>query len=355
MTQAEHGGDIFGMSVNEQNSVLDFSVNINPLGLSPLGEEALLSGLTREIMRYPDICCRDLKQAVATNYGVSLQNILCGNGATELIYALIRVLHPPLVCVPAPCFSEYERAAVAESISVKSYALDCENGFIVKDWDMLGHLPKGSVIFAGNPNNPDGRILPKEDFLRLAAAARLCDGYLIIDESFADFIDDDISYRNYLRSNSQIMIVASATKFFAVPGLRIGFLFSSSPRLSDIKKMLPPWNVNGPVQLYLRHALEDIKYIQLSKKFLKEEGVRLRSVLETFSQMTVYPGAANFILLRLTNGKSAAWLQGKLIDKHILIRQCGNYKGLDKTFFRVAIRTREENERLLSALREIVS
>ncbi len=355
MKKEEHGGDIFGLSAVERESILDFSVNINPLGLSPRGKEALLSGLLREITRYPDIACRDLKRAVSSYCGVLPEHILCGNGATELIYALVRVLHPPAVYVPAPCFSEYARAAEAESIPVKSYALDPENGFAVKDWDALASLPKGSVIFAGNPNNPDGRILPAEDFERLSAAAQACGGHLVLDESFADFVGEDISYRNRLAENPHVMIVSSFTKFFAVPGLRIGFLFSASPRMAEIEKTLTPWNVNGPVQLYLRHALEDVEYIQMTREFLREESGRMRKELETVSGLAVYPGAANFILLRLTNGRDAAWLQEKLSGKHILIRQCGNYEGLDETWFRVAIRTREENERLLSALREILS
>ena len=354
MKKAAHGGDIFGLPKAEQEAILDFSVNINPLGLSPRGKEALLAGLTREITRYPDMYCRDLKEAVSARLGIPPKRILCGNGATELIYALVRVLHPPLVCVPAPCFSEYAKAAEAESIPVQSYALDVKNGFAIKATNEFGNLPKGTVIFAGNPNNPDGRILPKDDFMRLVAAIRLCDGYLVIDESFADFIDDDISYRKRLKNNADVLIVSSFTKFFAVPGLRIGFLFSASPRLAEIEKTLTPWNVNGPVQLYLRHALEDTAYVEASRRFLREEGARLRRKLETIPRLVVYPGAANFILLRLKNGKSAAWLQEQLTAKHILIRQCGNYEGLDNTFFRVAIRTRNENDVLLSALREIL-
>ncbi len=355
MKQAAHGGDIFGMPEAEREAILDFSVNINPLGLSPKGKEALLEGLTREVTRYPDIRCRDLKKAVAAHCGVPVKHILCGNGATELIYALVRALQPPLVCVPAPCFSEYAEAAEAALIPTRSYELDPKNGFAVKDWGALSNLPNGSVIFAGNPNNPDGRILQPEDFLRLALMARLCQGRLVIDESFADFIGDDISYRNILEKNPFVMIVSSFTKFFAVPGLRIGFLFSASPNLSEIERMLPPWNVNGPVQLYLCHALEDKEYIEATRAFLQEEGARIRSELETFPQLSVCPGAANFVLLRLRGGKSAAWLQEQLTDKHILIRQCGNYEGLNKTWFRVAIRTREDNERLLSAFREIFS
>ncbi len=350
-----HGGDIFVMDETERETFLDFSVNINPLGMSPKGRAALAEFFSRETLRYPDIECRDLKKAIAAHDGVPAEGIVCGNGATELMYALMRVLKPSAVYVPAPCFSEYARAAAAEKIPAVSYSLDKDHDFAVTNWDFLQNLPQGCVLYAGHPNNPDGRLLSETDFLRLSDAAKKAEGQFIIDESFIDFLDGNLSYRTKISEFPHVIVITSLTKFYAVPGLRIGCTFSTRETAEKVSAALCPWNVNGPVQLYIGVALSDREYIEETKKFVREESVRLRRALTSVPHIKIYPGTVNFVLLSLTNGRDAAWLQKKLLPHKIFIRQCGNYEGLDDTFFRVAVRTTEENEKLLHTLSEVLS
>ena len=355
MNQFAHGGDIFSLDETNRDRLLDFSVNINPLGMSPMGLSALSDFFSREAGRYPDIECRELKKALSDYYKIPVSCISCGNGATELMYVLMRVLRPSSVYVPDPCFSEYEKAADAENIPVYSYALDGTRNFCVKDWSFIEAIPKKSVIYAGNPNNPDGRFLVKDDFLRLAKAAARTDSWLILDESFVDFSESDVSYRSCISQNPHLIIVTSLTKFFAVPGLRIGCTFSSPEIAEKISSALYPWNVNGPVQLYIKAALSDKKYIAESRRYVQEERKRFCHMLGKISAIQLFPGTVNFILLRLTNGHDAAWLQEKLFPHGFLIRQCGNYKGLDNTYFRLAIRKQDENDKLFQVLSEILS
>lgn len=346
-----HGGDIFALPEEERERILDYSININPLGMSPRGREAMLHCFDRETTRYPDTQCRDLKEAIAAHYGVPVPGITCGNGATELMYAFIRAVMPPAVYVPAPAFSEYRFAAEAKGIPVRAFPIDPVHGFRVADESFLASMPEGSVVFLGNPNNPDGQMLETGTFFRFARATEERKGWLVIDESFIDFVGSG-SFRDYVRSHPRVIIMMSLTKFYAVPGLRIGAAFSSEEAAALLQKELYPWNVNGPVQVYMKEALQDEEYAEAARDLVESERRRMALILSGHPALQVYPSTVNFLLLRLKNGKDGAWLQERLMPFHIQIRQCGNYEGLDETFFRLAVKTEEDNDRLIEAIRK---
>ncbi len=348
-----HGGDIFALPEEEREKILDFSININPLGMSPRGKKAMLHYFDRETTRYPDTGCRDLKAAMSRRYGIAPAQITCGNGATELMYAFIRGARPSAVYVPAPAFSEYRLAAEAQGVPVRSFPLDRANHFRVSSTDFLSHIEEGAVLFLGNPNNPDGQLLESTTFFRFAKAAEEKKGWLVIDESFIDFAGEG-SCRGFLASHPQVIVMMSLTKFYAVPGLRIGAAFSSEAAAALLQKELYPWNVNGPVQLYMKEALSDENYAEETRDVVEEERRRMALILSGHPALTVYPGTVNFLLLQLRNGESAAQLQEKLTPYHIKIRECANYEGLDDSFFRVAVKRREDNDRLMDALRKVL-
>lgn len=348
-----HGGDIFALPEKERDQILDFSININPLGMSPRGKEAMLQYFDRETTRYPDTECRDLKKAIAARYGIAPSCITCGNGATELMYAFIRGVRPSEVYVPAPAFSEYRLAAEAQGIPVKSFPLDRTDHFRVSDTTFLSSIKEGAVLFLGNPNNPDGELLESTAFYRFAKAAEEKKGWLVIDESFIDFAGTG-SCRSFIASHPRVIVMMSLTKFYAVPGLRIGAAFSSEDAASLLQKELYPWNVNGPVQLYMKEALADEDYAEETRSVVEEERRRMAFLLSGHPALTVYPSTVNFLLLQLKNGKSAADLQEKLMPYHIKIRECANYEGLDDSFLRVAVKRREDNDRLMDALRKVL-
>ena len=354
LAESRHGGDIFGFDDEEQENVLDFSININPVGLSPLGKKKLLKYLETDILRYPDIKCRSLIKALSLRYNMDESFISVGNGATELMYTILRVLTPDKVYIPAPGFSEYKLSAKSVGIEAVEFPLKKSSGFSVPVSMIISRMKSHSAIYLGNPNNPDGQCLSEKSFYEIINAAQRNDSIVILDESFIDFLGDEWSYRQKCKEYKNLIIITSLTKFYAVPGLRIGCSFSYPEIACKIKDALIPWNVNGLAQRYMTYALEDKSYHEETVRYCSEERIKMLNGLSLIKEIKVCDGTVNFILCRL-NGRfsNAQELQEALLPFHILIRQCGNYTGLDKSYFRLAIRTDTENQKLLEALRKV--
>ena len=352
LKSSRHGGNVFAFSRARRNAILDFSININPLGLSPLGRKALKRYWEIETLRYPDVESRDVTAALSRSYGMEEECITLGNGATELMYTLLRIAMPDKVLIPAPSFSEYRLSAESAGCTVETFLLNHEAGFPLPLEKIRKAMAPHSLVYLGNPNNPDGRLLKREDF---NAVMDMAEGSLVvIDESFIDFVGDGFSYRKLVNSYPNLVIIMSLTKFYAVPGLRIGCAFSTPATAANLKKQLIPWNVNGPAQLYMAEAAGDKEYISRTKHFVSKERSFLQGELSSFPGLAVYPGTVNFLLLKLTGkNRDVSLLADDLLEEGILIRQCDNYEGLDQSFFRIAVRSREENEKLLNALRKV--
>lgn len=353
---ARHGGDIFGLAEEERNQIIDFSININPLGLSPKGREALSRSWEKETLRYPDVECRDLVKQLSKRYDMPENTIALGNGATELMYKLLELLRPKKVLVMAPSFSEYRLSAEAAGSPVESILLEKKNGFALPVETIRKKLTHHSLLYLGHPNNPDGQLLVKEDLLSLLKAVKETDSFLLIDESFIDFLGDGYSYRQLFRDISYGAVVMSLTKFYAVPGLRIGCAFLAPKLCETLKSTLIPWNVNGLAQLYMTAALQDDAYREDTIRYNQEERAFFAGELGKIQDIEILPGCVNFILCRLKGTfQTAADLQKALSPYGFFLRQCGNYEGLDDTYFRLAVRTKEENRTLLHAMQEVFS
>ena len=354
LKSSRHGGDVFGFSPEERNKILDFSININPLGLSPAGRKALTRYWEVETLRYPDVEERDVKEALSKAYGMDKDTMSLGNGATELMYTLLRITKPARVLVPAPAFSEYRLSAEAAGAPVETFFLSPEDHFRMPLGDIEKKMGPRSLLYLGNPNNPDGCLLGREDFESLMKRAGETESLVVIDESFIDFAGDGHSFRQDCRRYPNLVVIMSLTKFYAVPGLRIGCSFGNPEITGRLNDALIPWNVNGPAQLYMTQAAGDRDYIERTRSFVKTEREWLAGELEKLPGLVVYPSTINFLLLKLTGRvKDASDLQKMLLPEDIFIRQCGNYEGLDNSFFRLAVRTHEENERLLASLRKV--
>ncbi len=354
LTESRHGGDIFGMSSEEQNKTLDFSININPLGLSPMGKRELFQFIETDILRYPDIKCRELIKALSNRYDMKEDCISVGNGATELMYMLLRVLKPKQVYIPAPGFSEYRLSAESVGADIIEFFLLPNDNFSIPVKEFVPKIKSNSVIFLGNPNNPDGQCLSEEVFSAIMETAAERNSFVIIDESFIDFLGDPYSYRHACKKYKNLIIIMSLTKFYAVPGLRIGCSFSSPDITDKLKDNLIPWNVNGPVQRYMVKALEDKMYQSDTIRYCADERKKMTEELQAITDIQYCGGEVNFILFRLIGKfKNAEELQEKLFPEHILIRQCGNYSGLDEKYFRIAVKTDEENKKLVKAFRKV--
>lgn len=347
-----HGGNIFGLSREMREHLLDFSANINPLGLSPKGKEALEAHWEEAVLRYPDADQRALKEALSRHYHMDENMISLGNGATELMYALMDTLAPGVVYVPAPSFSEYAYSARHSGARVIPFYLDPDRDFAFDGRRLAREMLPKSVVFLGHPNNPDGRFLSKEALLALLHSAAEKEAHVVVDESFIDFIEGDHSFREDVKHHEALVVLMSLTKFYAVPGLRIGCAFSSPALAEKMNSRMVPWHVNGLAPLYMTAALEDIQYQQASRTFCREERACLAEELAQIRGLSIFPGTVNFILCHLTGGVTGRELQDRLLLDGILIRRCQNYDGLDDSFIRVAVRTRSENERLIIALKK---
>ncbi len=349
-----HGGNIY-QGQAPTGGWLDFSANINPLGLSLAVKTALRENL-EGIIHYPDPAGQELKAAIATRYRVPENGIILGNGAAELFYLFFHVVRPQNVCLPVPSFSEYERAALAAGASVSYLPLDEASDFALPVDRLLPYLATSDCIVLGNPNNPAGPLTTATDLERLANAAEKTGTWLLVDESFLDFREDAASFtiRAFLDRYEKLILLQSLTKFYALPGLRLGFAVTSPSLAKRLEAGKDPWNVNFLAQKAGVAALGDTAYQSASRAFVRRERIRLAKALRDFDGLHVYEPTVNFILLRLAEHLgTAAVFADKMRAEGILLRDCSNYPGLDNRFLRVAVKDIASNQRLLAAFQKI--
>lgn len=360
MQQFEHGGNLYaaarqtGVTVNEY---MDFSANINPLGLPAGVRQSLLQSL-ESIIHYPDTEAALLKQAISREYHVPVETITAGNGAVELLYVLCHVLRPKRVLIPVPAFSEYERAARAAQAEIDYYFLQPETGFTVDFERVIAALSSVDMVFLGNPNNPTGVLIENGQLNRLLAAAQQHRVTVVIDESFLDFLPDDSQFtcRPLLQTYPNVFILHSLTKFYALPGLRLGFALTNPELTRQLHQAKDPWNVNCLAQIAGVAALADRDYREQSRCFLAAEQNLFFQQLTELPGLKVYPPTVNFILIDCSGtGMMAAVLRKELLTHQLLVRDCSNYPGLSPYFIRVAIKQTKQNQRLLQSLRVILS
>ena len=335
----EHGGQIYDAE-GKQGDWLDFSANINPLGLSEKILRTLSENL-RGVVNYPDPNAVELKRAVSRRYDVSEKNLVLLNGATEFFYLYLNMTRPARVVLPVPSFSEYERAARAAGCEVKYFFTNAEENFSL-DADKL-EVTSADCVILGRPNNPTGNLIAAEEILRLAEVASV-----VIDESFTDFLDVE-SARKFV--SEKISVVQSLTKIFAIPGLRLGFAVVEENLARRLNLSKDVWNVNFLAQKAGVAALSDEDFLLRTRAWLEVEKKFFVERLSNLRGVKVFPPTANFILFR---HERAEKILHELRREKILLRSCVNFAGLDENYLRSAIRSREENLKLFNALEKIV-
>jgi threonine-phosphate decarboxylase len=353
----DHGGNVFAIARSlgvQPEDILDFSANINPLGPAPGVRDALSAAFNR-IVHYPDSDCTELREALARVHGVEPANICVANGSTELIYLLPRLAPGKRALVIAPSFSEYAKALTRDGWSVDRFVLATADGFTLPLERLAKSIRKGyDLLILGNPGNPTGRLyrLPEVE-----ALLNLCRGsgcFLVIDEAFMDFCEDESAKHHALAGDGSI-VLRSLTKFHALPGLRLGYAIASAMTIARLAAIREPWSVNTPAQAAGLASLADTGYTAATRQFVADERTHLSAGLAAIPGLRPFPSAANFLLVEAFRGPSAGELAEQLLAKFILIRGCGNFAGLDNRFFRVAVRSRNENDRLLAALAAAVA
>ncbi len=344
MRCVEHGGDIYG----NPGILLDASVNTNPLGMPPEVRQALLSRM-EEWGLYPDAECRALRAAIAEKEGVPADWILCGNGAADLIYRLCYALRPRTALVCAPGFSEYERALKQVDARVSHHTLKAEEGFALTEEIERKIVPGLDLLFLCNPNNPTGRLIPEALLARILKRARGTGTVVVIDECFLGFAGEGLSCKRHLRAMPALVILAAMTKMYALAGLRLGYLLCSNPKLlQKTKDAAQSWSVSTPAQIAGAAALSSAGWEENTRALIARERAFLMERLQELGA-EVFPSEANYILFRAKKP-----LYAPLLEAGILIRSCVNFRGLDASYERIAVKTRDDNLRLIGAMKEIL-
>ena len=350
--QYGHGGDIwtaeqrFGVP---RQDLLDFSANINPLGPPESVWRAIRDNLS-SITKYPDSQSRELKRALADRYGLSVENMAAGNGAAEILYGIVRALQPRVIGVVHPCFSEYAEVAKVTGATVHGVYAREEQDFLPSRDELLAACGKADLFIVGSPNNPNGRMLPVEWLREMAVHLRGRGRWLLVDEAFLDFLPGAETLLHELKEHPNVILLRSATKFYSIPGLRLGYAFAQPEVTARIAQELPPWGVNSLAQAAGVAGLQDAGFEKATVEWLRGERPFLQKGLAELSGVKTYAGEVNFVLFRCGTED----LQAKMGRRGVLIRSCAAYPGLGPGYYRVAVRSREENLRLLDCMAQIV-
>lgn len=349
-----HGGNIYKGKASA-GEWLDFSANINALGLPKTVKNSILANL-EGIVHYPDPEAAELKAAIADYYQVPEQEIVLGNGAAELLYVFFHSIRPQKVLLPVPSFSEYERAARSAKAEICYAGLSAGQDFAMPWQEIFCQLPFMDVVVFGNPNNPTGRMLSAKELEVCIQKASKSNTWVLVDESFMDFRSDAELYtvRNLVQQYANLFVLQSMTKFFAIPGLRLGFGLLPPETAARLELGKDVWNVNLLAQKAGIAALEDFGYQQRSRELLVQEISYVTAGLKTLAGLRFFEPSVNFILLDLTGCDiTVDELLQQMRAHSILLRDCRNYPGLAKTFVRMAVRSHEENQKVIAAFEEI--
>jgi threonine-phosphate decarboxylase len=351
-----HGGDLHTASaVFEVNEAewLDYSANINPLG-PPKRVMEKLQEQFHTIIRYPDPAQRVFRRKLAEKLKISEDMLLAGNGAAECMALAILGLAPRKVGVIYPCFSEYVQLAKQFGAEVLSCTATEEMGFWPEEKALYTLFENADLVFIGHPNNPTGQCVTKERLDMLAEWAVKTRTDLVIDEAFLDFLppDKQVTLHNELNRYPRVILIRSLTKLYAIPGLRLGYMAAQPDTIAKMRAKQVSWSVNQLALLAGELCLDEEEYVAKTRQLIQTERWFLIAAMSRLGWQ-VWSGEANFLLVRLPKERSARELQQKLGQKGVLIRNCEMYPGLTLQDFRIAVRTRDENQRLICAMQEV--
>lgn len=357
-----HGGNPRAMaeaSGIDPDKLIDFSASINPISL-PVHVSQLLLETPRLLREYPDPHCTLIKEKISAATSVPENWLHVTNGSTEMIYLLPHLLHKGQeVAILDPCFSEYEISFIAFGFQPHSIPLKAETGFEVGPAELfpqLDSIKKLGAIVLGNPASPTGKLYGR--FLpHLQEYCEERDVILIIDEAFIDFSSPDNSAWNLLKRTSNLILIRSLTKFYSIPGLRVGYGVLHPERIRQIAPHQYPWSVNALAQSVGAEIITDKMFLEKTRDWMQREKGFLFQSLKSISEIEAFPSEANFFLFRIRDNSASAarGLYQHLLSQSLLIRNCGNFKGLDETFFRVSLRERGDNQKLVNAISEYFS
>lgn len=341
----KHGGDIVSYQHLYHGPIIDFSSNINPLGYPEILSQVIANGL-ESLTAYPDIQYRALRQAIAKYLGCQPGEVIVGNGAVEIIDYFCKSYERIVVCIP--CFSEYIERTYAHQ--KKTLKIPLPEDFILRVEVLKAQLNPGDVLMFGNPNNPTGLRIDKEELIRIQQFTEKQGAFLVLDEAFFEFCAEDYDSIRLFYGKENVCVIRAATKFFGLPGIRLGYAYAPPQIISHYNNSILPWRVNAIADLAGRVIFQEKEYIQETKQYVEQQRQFMLSQLRKIAGITVYPTDTNFILLKLWHATEDEIFE-RLIRQGLLIRKASSFEGLDNTYIRIAIKDQASNIKLIEALR----
>lgn len=350
-----HGGNIYKFQREGKDNILDYSSNINPLGVPQKFIDIAKENFDK-LVNYPDPYYIELRKKIAEFNSINMDNIIVGNGATEILFLYMRTLKPKKVLLLAPCFAEYERALKSVSAKIEYFELKESDNFYPNIENLKREIENNDydLLLFCNPNNPTGQLINLKDIEKIIKVCENKNTKVFIDEAFIEFVENWKEKTVSLLKNKNVFIMRAFTKFFGIPGLRLGYGIALNENI--LKRMWgekEPWTVNTFANLAGLTMLDDKDYIEKTEKWILEEKKFIYKELSKFQYIKPYETECNFILIKLFNISSSS-LRDKMVEKNILIRDAANFKFLNETFVRLAIKDRNSNLKMLKILAEFV-
>ena len=340
-----HGGNIY-----QYENCLDFSANCNPLGTPESVKRAAAESLDR-ISEYPRVGCAPLRRAIGEYEGIDEENIICGNGAAELIFSLCRAVKPERAIVPAPTFAEYEQALRSVDCQVEYACLKEEENFFLQE-EFLELLREDlDMVFLCNPNNPTGILTQREFLMKVLKICDRKDILLVVDECFLDFVREPDKYtlKAQLSLHKNLFLLKAFTKRYAMAGIRLGYgMCADRELLEKMEAVTQTWNVSTVAQAAGIAALKEKEYVERGRQLIFRESAYLQKTLADLG-LKVFPSQANYIFFKGPEG-----FFEDCVKEGILIRSCSNYPGLSEGYYRIAVKLPEENAKLVRAFGRIL-
>lgn len=345
--------NIHGGYHGEEANMLDFSININPLGMPPRIKNVLIESIDK-LIEYPEISGKTAAEKLAADLGLAAEQLILGNGAIDLIYLYARTFRQHKAMIVGPTFNEYARAMSLYGVAeCYEFTLLPQNDFQLDVSDFLAtvKVQAPEVIFLCNPNNPTGKLLPVEVINELIMAT---DSEILwfIDESFLDFTDGD-SCRSLVEKRPGIFVLNSLTKLFALPGLRLGYGYADQKTIKIMEQMKEPWAMNALALTAAAHVYEEKGFIAETKDLIRSESARVYKALNAIEGIKAYSSAADFHLVEICQMTGKA-LNQELNQYHINVRTCVDFTGLEERFVRIAVKKKSDNDALIAAITKIM-
>lgn len=359
----EHGGNLYKVSEKygiDSSMIIDFSDNVSPMGVPDSAKNSIIENVSM-LAHYPDPDYKSLRGAISAYIDADYRNIVVGNGATELISLFIKVINPDKALLVMPAYSEYERELKHNDSKVNYYVLDKENNYQGNINELTELSCKYDLVVICNPNNPTGTAFDKDKIMYLLSQTikNNADTVFMIDETYVEFTDDieGISSVKLTEKYKNVFIIRGLSKFFSVPGLRVGYgVTSNETILNEIYSMKEPWSVSVLSQVAAEALLGDRDYIKRARDFMRQERKFILNELKKIKYLKYYESTCNFFLCEsLKDGIDTRYIVDNAIKRFILLRDASNIKFLEDDQFRFCIKLREQNKLLIKYLNDILS